>query len=122
MAKSSAPSRAAVRSFDDAVARIRTQLPIDIDIHLAARSGLRRTKYGLHATESYELRCYEKKLKTGDEYYAIVATTPRELYDRYVSEFLPAVKRAFAPPPPSDTKQLTGQRVLRLGHKEAATI
>lgn len=119
MAKRSPAPRAAVRSWEDAVARIRTELPLDLDVYLHARSSFRRDKYGLHATESYELTCYHNQLKVGDEYYKLVATTPRELYARYVSEFLPAVLRAFDPGPPSDVRPLPGQRTLRLSHTGA---
>lgn len=114
MAKRRPATRNAIRTWEDAVDRIQGELPLDIDVYLHARSSLRRDRHGLHTTESYDLTCYENKLKVGDEFYKIVATTPRELYARYVSEFLPAVARAFAPPPPGEIRVLPGQRTLRL--------
>lgn len=120
MAKKRTPIRTPVRTWEDAVDRIQAEAPPDLDVYLHARSSLRRDRHGLHTSESYDLTCYHERLKVGDEYYKIVATTPRELYARYVSEFLPAVERAFAPPPSSEIRVLPGPRTLRLAHTGAS--
>lgn len=112
---------ASIKTWEQAAEFMRERLPLGVDVYLSARANLRRDGHGLTSTSSYELLCYEEALRVNDERYRIVATTPRELAQRYVSEFLPAVARVFAPPPTQTRRPIEGQRVLRLATTARAT-
>ena len=105
---------ASIRTWEQAAQFVRDNLPLGVDVYLTAKANFRRDHTGVHSTISYELVCCEEALKVNGERYHLVAATPRELCKRYVSEFLPAVKRLFAPPPAPTQRPIEGQRVLRL--------